>query len=237
LTASSLIVTIRFWQAFPNTFIKLGIVHNGLDTSLLHFVEHPQGWQNQPYLTWLGKIMPWKGLDIAIQVTLKTHHRLVFAGVLDETNHPESKVYFKQKIEPFIDGDQIQFLGPANLALKDQLLGNALAFLNPITWEEPFGMVSTESMATGTPVISFNRGGARESIIDRQTGFLVQDQSAMIDAVSHIDQIDRQVTRQHIEKHFSAAAMSQKYLKLYQQTIAARPHSSSTTRQNHQVGG
>lgn len=207
---------------YPTSFTKLGVVHNGLDANSLNFVEHPQGWQGQPYLTWLGKIMPWKGLDIAIKVAKATNLRLIFAGVLDETNHPESKVYFKEKVEPFIDGDQVQFLGPADLKLKNQLLGNALAFLNPITWEEPFGMVSTESMATGTPVISFARGGAKESIVHQQTGYLVADQSQMIQAVKNIHLINRQQTRSHIDQHFSATTMAQKYIRLYQETLQSQ---------------
>lgn len=214
-------------DSYPDSFDKLGIVHNGLNTALLKFNPQPEGDGNRPYLTWIGKIMPWKGLDIAIQVAKATNLRLIFAGVLDEHNHPESKLYFQEKVQPFIDGDQIQFLGPADLKMKNQLLGNALAFLNPISWAEPFGMVSIEAMACGTPVISFNTGGPTEIIRHGHNGFLVNDMAGMTAAVSQIAHINRLSCRQTIEDHFSAQAMMQAYLNIYQQQL-----DTATTKQH-----
>ncbi len=212
---------------YPDDFNKLGIVHNSLDLSLHTFQSRPAGREGRPYLTWLGKIMPWKGLDVAIEVAKATDQRLVFAGVLDETNHPESMVYFKEKIEPHIDGDQIQYLGPANLALKNELLGNASAFLNPISWSEPFGMVVIEAMACGTPVISFARGGATEIVRHGNNGLLVNDTDQMIEAVSGIDTIDRLQCRQSVEERFSAQAMTNKYVELY--TTSRSMHGLTST--------
>ena len=146
--------------------------------------------------------------------------RLVFAGVLDETNHPESRAYFKQKIEPKIDGDQIQFLGPADLKLKNELLGNATAFLNPISWAEPFGMVAIESMATGTPVISFAKGGPTEIIEHGKSGLLVHSTDEMAAAVNLVSEIDRGSCRQVIETKFSSPVMTAHYVKLYREAIA-----------------
>jgi glycosyltransferase involved in cell wall biosynthesis len=204
---------------YPNDFRKLGVVHNSLNLDLMKFQPQPQGRDGQPYLTWLGKIMPWKGLDIAIEVAKEANMRLLFAGVLDETNHPESKVYFKEKVEPFIDGDQIQYLGPANLAMKNELLGNATAFLNPISWAEPFGMVAIEAMSTGTPVISFAKGGPTEIIDHGRTGMLVETKAEMVEAINHIDDFDRQACRQTIDDRFSASAMSQKYVAVYEKVL------------------
>src|SRR5690606_28180015 len=79
---------------YPKDFDQLGVVHNSLDLELMKYQARPQGYDGQPYLTWIGKIMPWKGLDIAIKAAKKSGMRLRFAGVLDETNHPESHVYF-----------------------------------------------------------------------------------------------------------------------------------------------
>ena len=205
---------------YPTTFNKLGVVHNSLDLDLYDFRASPRGRNGEPYLTWLGKIMPWKGLDQAIEVAKKTNMRLVFAGVLDETNHPESRAYFKQKIEPKIDGDQIQFLGPADLKLKNELLGNATAFLNPISWAEPFGMVAIESMATGTPVISFAKGGPTEIIEHGKSGLLVNSTDEMVAAVNLVSEIDRRSCRQVIETKFSSPVMTAHYVKLYREAIA-----------------
>ena len=212
---------------YPATFNKLGVVHNSLDLDLYDFRPTPKGRNGEPYLAWLGKIMPWKGLDRAIEVAKKTNMRLVFAGVLDETNHPESRAYFKQKIEPEIDGDQIQFLGPADLKLKNELLGNATAFLNPISWAEPFGMVAIESMATGTPVISFAKGGPTEIIEHGKSGMLVNSAKEMIAAVSSISEIDRRSCRRVVETKFSSTVMTGNYVKLYREAVAL--HATTNT--------
>ncbi len=110
---------------------------------------------------------------------------------------------------------------------KSSLLSGARALLNPIQWEEPFGMVMIEAMAVGCPVISFNRGAAPELIVEGKTGFLVQDVDEMARAMASIDTIDRSATRQHVEEHFSARVMAQKYTKVYSQVISANPHVSS----------
>ena len=59
----------------------------------------------------------------------------------------------------------------------------ASAFLMPIRWAEPFGLVMTEAMACGTPVIAFPEGSAPEVVADGETGFLVDDEHEMAAAV------------------------------------------------------
>ena len=102
---------------------------------------------------------------------------------------------------------------------KISLLSRARAFLNPIEWEEPFGMVMIEAMALGCPVISFARGAAPEIVVHRKTGFLVHNVAEMVRFIPRIDEIDRNVTRMHVERNFSARAMTEKYMKIYKNVI------------------
>ena len=60
------------------------------------------------------------------------------------------------------------------------------ALLMPIRWDEPFGMVMVEALACGTPVIAFPEGAARELVVDGETGFLVDDERAMADAIGQL---------------------------------------------------
>jgi glycogen synthase len=99
------------------------------------------------------------------------------------------------------------------------LFSRARGFLNPIEWEEPFGMVMIEAMALGCPVISFARGAAPELIVHRKTGFLVHDVKEMVRFIPRIDEIDRDVTRKHVEDNFSARVMAEKYVKIYKKVI------------------
>ncbi len=113
----------------------------------------------------------------------------------------------------------IKYIGPVNMRQKISLLSRARGFLNPILWEEPFGMVMIEAMALGCPVISFPRGAAPEIVVHRKTGFLVHDVNEMVKFFPRIDGIDRNVTREHVEKNFSARAMAEKYIKVYKKVI------------------
>ncbi len=197
----------------PREFWDGGFVHNSLDLSAYKF--NPNGGD---YFTWLGKIIPAKGISEAIKAALQAHEKLVFAGVVDEYE-PVSVEYWKKKVEPFVDGKQIIYLGPADLKVKNKLLGGAKAFLNPISWDEPFGMVLVESMACGTPVISYSRGAVLELIKDGKTGFLVNNPTDLIEAMKKVNRLERKDSRVNIEQNFSIQASTLKYLNAYRKEI------------------
>lgn len=200
-------------KSMPKQFKNAGYLYNSLDTSKMQFSA-----KDGDYLTWLGKIKPDKGTANAILIAKKMDEQLIFAGVVDEYSR-ESVEYFETKVKPLIDGKQIIYLGPADLKLKNKLLKNAKAFINPLQWEEPFGMVMVESMACGTPVIAFNRGAAPEVILDKETGFIVKDDKQMIQAIKKIKQINRQKCREYVEAKFSVEAASKNALKIYARII------------------
>lgn len=200
-------------KTLPKEFRDGGFVYNSLDISKMKF--SPKGGK---YLTWLGKMIPEKGIVEAIKIAKIAGEQFIFAGVIDEYRE-KSNHYFQDRVKPAVDGKQIQYLGRADLKLKNKLLGGAKAFLNPLNWEEPFGMVIVESMAAGTPVISFDRGAVSEVIKNNKTGFLVKNKSEMIKAIAKISKIDRRVCRQHVEESFSPRFAALEYLKLYRQEM------------------
>lgn len=202
--------------SYPLNFV--GVVYHGLPANEIQPVRS----RRRGYFAWLGRCVPEKGPHLAIQAAKEADIKLILAGTVDR-HIPESLRYFSEQIKPHIDNKQIRYIGPVNMKEKASLLSGARAFLNPIQWEEPFGMVMIEAMAVGCPVISFNRGAASELIVEGQTGFLVQDVDAMVRAIASIDTIDRSTTRQHVEEHFSARVMAQNYTKVYQQVISASP--------------
>ncbi len=199
---------------YPLNFV--GVVYHGLPADEMRPVRA----KRRDYLAWLGRCVPDKGAHLAIQAAKEAGKKLILAGTVDR-HIPESLRYFTGQIKPHIDNKQIQYIGPVNNKEKASLFSGARAFLNPIQWEEPFGMVMIEAMAVGCPVIAFNRGAAPELIIDGKTGFLVEDVDAMIRAIASIDTIDRNATRQHVAEHFSARVMAENYTKVYQQVINA----------------
>jgi len=67
-------------------------------------------------------------------------------------------------------------------------------------------------MALGCPVIAFARGVLPELVVHETTGFLVQDLNEMVQYIPRIDTLDRLKTHAHVARHFSARAMTHKYV-------------------------
>jgi glycosyltransferase involved in cell wall biosynthesis len=168
------------------------------------------------YLLFFGRIHPDKGASDAIHVARRTGHKLILAGIVQDTE------YFRTAVEPFLDGQQVRYVGSVGPAERDALLGGAIALLHLIQFDEPFGLSVVEAMATGTPVIAFRRGSMPELIDDSVSGFLVApgDIDQTVAAVNRVPELDRKAARAHVERHFSAERMVDEYLHLYQRIVA-----------------
>jgi glycosyltransferase involved in cell wall biosynthesis len=145
--------------------------------------------------------------------------RLVIAAKVD----PVDQEYYEAAIEPLIrdHGDLIEFVGEVDEHEKDELLGNAYAYLFPIDWPEPFGLTMVEAMATGTPVIASRNGSTSEVVRDGVSGFVCSTVKEMIEAVPRVASLNRADCRQHAERHFSPAAMADGYEAVYQQIMGS----------------
>jgi glycosyltransferase involved in cell wall biosynthesis len=201
-------------QNVPHPLNFVGVVHHGLYIQDFKPVKRRIG-EN---FVWLGRFMPEKGAHLAIEAAKQAQVPLVLAGVIDR-HSKLSMDYFEQVIKPQIGKDQITYIGPVNMRQKNALFGRARGFLNPIEWEEPFGMVMIESMAMGCPVISFARGAAPEIIADGETGFLVNTVDEMVTAIANIDTIDRDAVRTYVEQNFSSQVMATNYVEIYKKVI------------------
>lgn len=96
------------------------------------------------------------------------------------------------------------------------LYSGAKALINP-TYQDNYPTVNIESMACGTPVITYNTGGSPESI-DSATGFVVDqgDFKSMADIALKIKKEDFvQNCRAKAEKHFDKNNAFEKYINLY----------------------
>ncbi len=205
-------VSISFDQR-THTDIKFnysGTVYNGINLKDLTFNS-----KSQDYFVWLGRIHHGKGLWNAVNVAKISKEKLIIAGNI---TCESDKKYF-QSVKPMIDGKKIKFIGEVGPKEKNKLLGGAKAVLFPTIWEEPFGLVMTEAMATGAPVIGFNKGSVSEVIKDGVTGFVVKDDKEMIKAMKKIDKIDRAECRKHVEENFTIKKMVNGYERVYEKII------------------
>jgi len=170
------------------------------------------------YLAFLGRLSPDKGPDIAIRIARGAGMPLRIAAKLPR----EQQTYFKNKLAPHIDGEQVRLVGEVNDAAKQKFLGDAAALLFPINWPEPFGLVMIEAMACGTPIIAFSAGSVPEVVDDGVSGFVVQGEQQAVHAIHRLKTLERGKVRAQFEQRFTAKHMAQQYLKHYETLIAAR---------------
>jgi glycosyltransferase involved in cell wall biosynthesis len=208
------------------------VIPHGVDTNTLAF--HPEGGAE---MLWIGRVHHQrmnKGLDDALVVARNLKRPLAATGVVERS----SRAYFEDVIRPLLSGDAT-FLGQDNDTVLDKgtLFGKAKLLLLPLKWEEAFGLVMTEAMACGTPVIAYARGAAPEIIADGVSGFLVNPSAdhkrgdysvkptgieGLCEAVERIYAMRpsdyaamRQACRARAESLFSLSSMMDRYEHLY----------------------
>lgn len=182
------------------------IIYNG--TNLSHFKFNPTP---SDHFVWIARMNKHKGVENAIVACEKIGAKLLLAGRID----PTQKEYFETYIKPHLN-DKIQYVGELTEMQLSDFYGPAKATLYPIEWEEPFGLVVTESMACGTPVIAYKRGSMPELIENGKSGFVIDSNlDLLIEAMKKIDQIDRKHVRKSVEEKFSKEAMVKNYEKAY----------------------
>jgi glycosyltransferase involved in cell wall biosynthesis len=182
----------------------LATVYNGIDLSLYPFQESPG-----EELIFLGRIHPDKGVHLAIAVARLSGLPLLIAGIIQD------KEYFEKQVEPYLDNREIRYIGPVDVAGKNELFSRARALLHLNTIPERFGLVLAEANAAGVPVIAMDLGSCREVIEDGKTGFLVHGINEAVEALKSVHKIDREACRRRVEQCFSMETMVQAYERVY----------------------
>lgn len=194
-------------------------IYNGIDTTAYTpLTTQP----TRDYIFWAGRVIDKKGPEEAIKVAHHLKMNLVMAGEVTEVE------YFEKKIRPHIDGVKVQLAQHENREHIIALYQNAKVTIVPTKWNEPFGLVPVESMACGTPVVSYDRGGVSETIAEG-TGFLVKEAEGVDGLIHRVRQIldyspDQYHTmcdkaRQHVLDHFSVDKMVEGYERVYSKIL------------------
>ncbi|RLD52257.1 MAG: glycosyltransferase family 4 protein [Bacteroidetes bacterium] len=187
----------------------IATVYNGIDTENFTFNSSPKD-----YLLFFGRIHPEKGTLESIKIAKQSGKKLIISGLIQDQE------YFDLKIKPYINDKDIIYTGNSGPLQRNKLLGEALALLHPISFEEPFGLSVAESMLCGTPVIAFNRGSMPELIKNKKTGFIVQTIDEAVEKVNMISSISRKDCRTWALSKFSKEKMVDAYLEVYKKILS-----------------
>lgn len=191
-------------------------VYNGINIEQYEFKKEPDA--NNPYLLFLGRICIEKGAHLAIKLAKETGHRLIMAGKIGTHDMD----FYNREIKHLIDNEQIIYIGEVNHSQKVNLFKNAIATVHPITWPEPFGLVLTESMACGTPVLALKDGSIPEVMQNGITGFIEDNIEDLIKKTRAIPLINRRRCREHVEKNFTTQNMVKNYINVYEKIISQK---------------
>jgi glycosyltransferase involved in cell wall biosynthesis len=164
-------------------------------------------------LAYLGRIAPDKGTHLAIETSLAAGERLTIAGIVQDRD------YFREMVEPHLDGDRVRYIGPIGIEGKNALLPSCVALLHMAPRPEAFGLSLVESMACGTPVVAYPYGSIPEVVEDGVTGRIVQDVREGVRAIAGVSSLDPRPIREWVKERFSRERMVQGYLGVYRRVL------------------
>jgi glycosyltransferase involved in cell wall biosynthesis len=188
----------------------MGTVYHGMPIDLYR----PYAAAGQ-YLAFVGRISPEKRVDRAVEIALRLGMPIKIAAKIDG----KDRDYYDQKIKPLFANRLVDFVGEIGEDEKNDFLGGAAAFLFPIDWPEPFGLVMIEAMACGTPVVAFRCGSVPEVMRDGVSGFVVDTVEQAVDATARAIELPRAGVRAYFERRFSAPRMARDYVTVFEAMV------------------
>jgi glycosyltransferase involved in cell wall biosynthesis len=201
-------VAVSQYQTRTFTRIQItDVVPNAVDVQ-----SYPFSSEKDDYLLCLGRIARDKAQHLAIEVAKRVGMPLVLAGKIDPG---DDRAYFDEMILPHVDGQSVRFEGEVPDDRKRELFSRARAFVFPIQWDEPFGLVMIEAMACGTPVVATPYGAVPEVVADGVNGFIATSVDDMVEAIKKIETISPEVCRAVVEQRFAPAVMADGYEAVY----------------------
>ena len=198
--------TARQWQPI-NGPVK--VIRNGVNLRQWQPGSGGEG------AVWTGRLVPEKGVVAAISAARRAGFALRIAGPIG------NQEYFDGQVRPLLGGS-VTYEGHLRRDEVNALVGSSAVALVTPEWEEPYGLVVAEALASGTPVAAFARGGIPE-VLDVRSGRLARpgDIDGLSQAMIEAAALPRSDARSRAERCCSQEVMVQRYLAHYSDMIYA----------------
>ena len=200
-------------ESFPTQMSFLPDIENGVACELMQ--DGPQI-RKRNYIALLGRICPEKGFHTGLQAAKRARVAALLAGRVFP--FAEHRRYFDERIAPELDSAR-RYIGPVAMKRKRRLLSGARCLIVPSLVAETSSLVAREAMACGTPVVAFAKGALPEVVQHGKTGFLVEHESELPDAIHACDSLNPQECRSVAERAFTSDKMVDSYIATYQQVL------------------
>ena len=207
----------RSWRSAATrpTRAPEGVRVVGVTPNPLVVEDFPFRAEKDDYLLWVGRMNDDKDRTGPSRRRSSPGADLVLAGVVQ----PGQEEFFAREVEPHIDGRQIRYIGEVGGKEKLELFSRARGFLMPIRWPEPFGLVMTEAMACGTPVIAYREGSVPDIVADGRTGYIVDGEQEMAEAIGRLDAIEPAACREWVAERFDIGPVTDAVVRGYRAVI------------------
>lgn len=212
---------------YPDKLNYVATVYNGIDIQRYKKSKETKG----EYLLFIGRICKAKGTADAIDIARKLRMPIKVAGKVDSADQE----YFDKEVAPRIDAEYVDYIGEINEEQKVALYQGAIATVYPIDFEEPFGLVMAESMASGTPLMAFNRGSVKELIVDGHTGIIGDTVDDLVNRFGEIRKMKAETCERRAREMFGKEAMAAAYEKVYLDKLKNQLHTMPFSANEAQV--
>lgn len=168
--------------------------------------------EKMEYYYTASRMVPYKKIDLIVEAFAKMPgKKLVVVGAGPNFEKAKAKA-----------GPNVELLGFQKNEVLKKHMRRARAFL--FAAEEDFGIIPVEAQACGTPVIAYGRGGARETVIENETGLFFEEQTtaSIIDAVARFEKMEQNFDQKNIRENalrFSAERFRSEFLELTEETL------------------